>query len=76
MAPDRAELLVARIYNAAWMVRHYARGGHSSIQAAQRAEAIRSLGLVIRAAFNETENFEPLLTAVFDGLSPRDAPPF
>lgn len=75
MAPEPAEL-VARIYNAAYQVRYYARGGRNRITAEKRAEAIRLLGLVVRAAFNSTDDFEPLLTAIFDGLSPKDAPPF
>lgn len=68
--------MVARIYNAAWLVRNYTRGGRSSIQRKERQQAIRQLGFVVREAFNSTEDFEPLLTAVFDGLSPKDAPPF
>lgn len=75
MAPDSAEL-VARIYNAAWMVRHNARGGRSSIQRPERQAAIRELGMVVRQVFNATDDFEPLLVALFDGLHPRDAPPF
>ena len=78
MAPEGADL-IARIYNAAWLVRHYARGGAMHPTAAlskQRQEAIRELGLVVRHAFAVSEDFEALLTAVFDGLSKRDAPPF
>jgi len=78
MAPDSAEL-VAKIYNAAWMVRHYARGGRQSresAQAALRREAIHDLGIVCRDAFNKTDDFEPLLIAIFDGLQQKDAPPF
>lgn len=67
---------VAAIYNAAWMVRNYARGGRTTIQRKERQQAIRQLGLTVRSAFNQSEDFEPLLVAVFDGLSPKDAPPF
>lgn len=66
------ERLVAGIYNAAWMVRHYARGGRSSIQQEQRADAIHKLGLAVRDAFAESEDFEALLTAVVDGLSQKE----
>ncbi len=65
---------VAAIMNAAWMVRHHARGiafSPTSRQAALRAEAIQALGLVCRVAFAECEDFEPLLTAIIDALSPR-----
>jgi hypothetical protein len=69
---------VARIYGAAWRVRHYARGGHMrTLQRAERAQAIRLLGLTVREAFNASDDFEPLLIAVFNGLNPRgDDPPF
>ena len=75
MAPDSGEL-VARIYNAAYLVRYHARGGRSSIGREARSQAIRELGLAVRDAFNVSEDFEALLVAVFDGLSPKDAAPF
>ena len=75
MAPDTAEL-VAVILNSAWMVRHYARGGRSSIQRAERKQAILYLGLAVRHAFSQSEDFEALLAAVVDGLRPRETPPF
>lgn len=78
MGPDSATLQAA-ILNAAWMVRHYARGGRMSESApfrAKRAEAIRQLGIIVRDAFNQSEDFEPLLAAVYNGLSPKDDPPF
>lgn len=75
MAPDPAPLIAA-IYNAAYMVRYYARGGRTQIHRSQRQEAIRQLGLICRDAFNRSDEFEALLTAIFDGLSPKDAPPF
>lgn len=75
MGPDSAEL-VARIYNAAWMVRYYARGGRTTIQRDKRAHAIQDLGVAVREAFNVSEDFEPLLIALFDGLNAKEAPPF
>jgi len=76
MAPDAAEL-VAAILNAAWMVRHYARGGRSLILSKERKQAIRKMGLTVREAFNRSEEFESLLAAVVHGLSERDdKPPF
>lgn len=63
----------AAIRNAAWMVRHYAR----PVQRAQRERAIRSMGLTVRDAFTRSEDFEPLLVAVVEGLKPQDyRPPF
>jgi len=63
---------VSAILNAAWMVRHYCR----PFQRAQRAQAIRALGLAVRAAFNRSDDFEPLLAAICDGLRPYDDRPF
>lgn len=74
MAPDTGEL-VAAILNDFWMVRHYNRGGQSSILKKERERAIRKLGLTVRAAFNESEDFEALLTAVLDGASPHEYHP-
>ncbi|HEU4344788.1 MAG TPA: hypothetical protein VFU31_24835 [Candidatus Binatia bacterium] len=57
------------------MVRHYARGGRMSREsalAAKRRAAIRDLGLTVRQAFNASEDFEALLTAVVDGGASRD----
>lgn len=67
---------VAAILNAGWMVRHYARGARLSIQRTQRQQAIQKLGLLVRAAFTESDDFEPLLAAVVDGLRPGDSQPF
>lgn len=75
MAPDVAQL-IARIYNDAWMVRNYSRGRNSHIGRAERAQAIRKLGLTIRFAFNISEDFEALLVALYDGLTPQKPPPF
>lgn len=75
VAPDTASL-VAGILNASWMVRHYARGGRSTIQAKERTEAILDLGLAVREAFTQSNDFEALLAAVVDGLRPKNDPPF
>jgi hypothetical protein len=58
----------AAIRNAGYMVRHYPRPG----QRAQRAAAIHALGLACRAAFNDVDDFEPLLVAIVDALAPHD----
>jgi hypothetical protein len=75
VAPDIAQI-VARIYNDAWLVRNYSRGRNSSIGRAERAHAIRKLGLTVRFAFNISDDFEALLTALYDGLTPQKPPPF
>lgn len=78
MAPDTAAL-VAGILNAAWMVRHYSRGGRmrpTSKMALYRGQAIQKLGLEVRVAFSISDDFEPLLAAVCDGLRPKDEQPF
>ena len=63
----------AAIRHAAWMVRHYCRPG----QRRQRQEAIRKLGLAVRKAFSDSDDFEPLLVAIVEGLKPQDyRPPF
>lgn len=62
---------VAAIYNRCWLVRHRNRGIRLESHAQAREDAIRELGLVVRQAFQESEDFEALLTAVVDGLSPR-----
>lgn len=70
MAPD-LPALEAAIRNDAWMVRHYQR----QCQRMRRQQAIRKLGLTVRHAFNSSDDFEPLLVALFDGLNPNDSPP-
>lgn len=72
MAPQHTTHHVAAILNGGYMVRHYPRPG----QSAQRAEAIAQLGRVVRDAFNQSEDFEPLLAAICDGLRPHDERPF
>ena len=78
MAPDTSHL-VASILNSAWMVRHYGRGGRmapTSNMALQRKQAIQHLGATVRHAFSTSEDFEPLLAAICDGLRPREEQPF
>lgn len=75
MAPDTTRL-VAAILNAGFMVRHYARGGRSRLQRPERVAAILHMGLTVRAAFSASDDFEPLLRAVVDGLVPLDNPRF
>ena len=70
MAPDTGAL-VASILNPAYMVRHYQLQRTPTMRK-QRAAAIHALGLAVRLAFNRSEDFEPLLLAVLDGLSPRE----
>lgn len=74
MAPDPAAL-AASILNAAWWVRHYALQRTPAMRR-RRAQAVQRLGLTVRDAFNRSEDFEPLLVAIVDGLRPRDDPPF
>lgn len=76
MGPTDTAALVAAILNAGFMVRHYARGARGRLQRAERTQAIQHMGLAVREAFNRSEDFEPLLAAVVDGLRPRDEPPF
>lgn len=71
-----SERNVSAILNAAWLVRHYARGGRTTIQRNERAQAIRKLGVTVREAFNGSEDFEPMLAAVVEGLRPKGDPPF
>ena len=63
------------IRRATWMVRHYERA-LGDRQRTLRAQAILLLGLTVRDAFNKSSDFETLLTALVDGLRPRDRPPF
>ena len=67
---------VAAILNAGYMVRHNVRGARLSISRQERSRAILEMGLVVRDAFNRSDDFEALLAAVVDGLRPRDDPPF
>lgn len=71
-----AEQHAQAVRNAAYMVRYYGRGARSRIQRSQRTAAVHALGLTVRQAFNESNDFEPLLAAIVDGLRPREEPPF
>jgi hypothetical protein len=66
---------VSAIYNACWWVRHYERGARVRSLAVYRQQAILKLGLTCREVFSRTDDFEPVLTALVDGLNPRDPPP-
>lgn len=74
MAPELWQLESA-IRNDAWMVLHYG-DQRTPARRLRRAQAILKLGLTIRHAFNVSSDFESLLTAVVDGLRPRNEPPF
>ena len=67
---------VAEILNACWWVRRYKRGGRVASLALHRKQAILKLGLVCREAFNRADDYEPILTALVDGLQRRNDPPF
>ncbi len=60
MKPELVAAHVAALCNAAWWVRWYCRPH----QVKQRAAALRTMGLAARAAFNQTEEFGPLLYAI------------
>ncbi len=64
MKTDQAAA-IAELYNGAWWLRHYNRPGKK----VERKVSIRALGLAARQAFNQTEEFEPLLRALADGLA-------
>lgn len=74
-ALSEAQRLAADIRNAAYMVRHYGR----AVQRAQRNAAIVFMGHRVRDAFANAQDteYETLLAAIVDGLSPADyKPPF
>lgn len=64
MQPGDTAAHVARILNAAYMVRHYRRGLAREL----RAAAIRELGAATRAALAASADDEALLYAVAIGL--------
>ncbi len=72
------EQLAAEIRNAAWWVRHYRRGRRGTgAMRLQRQQAIQKLGLTVRRAFSASDDFEVLLIALVEALTPRDyEPPF
>lgn len=63
---------VAAILNGFYEVRYYDRGGRTTIGRAQRQQAILKLGLTVREAFNNSDDFEALLGAIINGARPRD----
>lgn len=63
------------IAHACWWVRYYGNRGRG-VTRLQRAQAILRLGLVVRETFSKSDDFEPLLRALADGLHPSDDPPF
>ncbi len=67
MQPEPLAEHVAAIYNAAWFVRDLNRPH----QRDKKAEAVTRLGFIVRAAFNSTEDFEPLLEAVANAFFER-----
>lgn len=65
MQIDTSAARCAAILNRAWWVRHYFRPAAK----VQRRAAISALGLAVRQAFAETDDFEPILRALVDGLA-------
>jgi hypothetical protein len=65
MKTDTSAARCAEILNCAWWIRHYCRPAKKN----ERRVAIRALGLAARRAFTATEDFEPLLRAIADGLA-------
>lgn len=65
MQPDPSAEHVTAIYNAAWQVRDLSRPH----QIEKKAQAVARLGFIVRAAFNASEDFGPLLEAVREALS-------
>lgn len=61
--------LVALILNDAWFVRHYALQ-RTPTQKIRRDQAVHKLGQTIRDAFTSSDDFEPLLEAILEGLRP------
>ena len=64
MKTDTQAHRVSAIYNACWWIRNYNRPAKKI----ERKASILALGLVIRSAFAETDDFEPLLEAIVSGL--------
>ena len=63
-----AEKWVSEIHNAAWHVRNV-----RPVSRVRHAQAIQRLGVTVRAALAESDDFEAILAAVVDGLRPLDA---
>lgn len=62
--------LVSTIYNDCYMVRHYERNK------LRRHQAIQKLGATLQFAFSQTDEYEPLIQALLEGLRPIDRPKF
>lgn len=78
MGPDATELLLAKISNACWWVRHCTRNArlHWKDDPARR-EAIAALALALLVALQTSSEYDTILTTLVDGLRPRDTdPPF
>ena len=65
MKNDRLPTSCSVIFNCAWWIRHYCRPA----KRIERQAAVLDLGLAVRQAFAETEDFEPLLQALAEGLA-------
>lgn len=74
-ARSKTSAHVAAILNAWWMVRYY-EPGRTPTQRRQLAQAILRLGLTVREAFNNSDDFKALLSAVADGATRQGEPPF
>jgi len=69
MNPDPANL-ISEILNTAYMVRYYKRGSRTTIGRLQRDQAVLKLALIAREALNTSDQFEPILEAIVEGLRP------
>jgi hypothetical protein len=65
MRNDHTAARCAEIYNLAWWIRYRSRPA----QKVQRRAAVCALGLAVRQAFRESDDFEPLLAALADALA-------
>jgi hypothetical protein len=65
MKNDSQAARCAAIYNCAWWIRHYSRPAARI----QRQASVLALGLVVRQAFAQTDDFEQLLRALADSLA-------
>ena len=62
---------VSAILNACYVVRHYERGARLSVQRLRRQQAMQKLASTVVEALSTTDDPEPVLTALVDGLCPR-----
>lgn len=76
MEPELRDLL-DQIRNEGWMVRHYySRGARTSIGRLHRQQALIKFGLTCRYALNHSNEFEAILSAIVEALSPKNHEPF